>query len=121
MPVCMQHSDYHHQGMGGVWSHSWNAVYMHCPGHLQKNRPGIYECICSDSVTYFQTYVNNTGRSPVLFCFVFFRFFSGYGFVCANSGYEALPTDVILCVPSPMGDDTVTIVTAQVTNVRLML
>ena len=31
MPVCVQHSDYHHQGMGGgVWSHSWNAVYMHC-------------------------------------------------------------------------------------------
>ena len=38
---------------GGVWSHSWNAVYMHCPGHLQKKRPGIYECICSDSVNRF--------------------------------------------------------------------
>ena len=82
----------------------------------KKKRPGIYRCICSDSVTYFQTYVNNIGRSPVLF-FVL----SGYGCVCTNSGYEALPTDVILCVPRPMGGDTVTIVTAEVTDVRLML
>ena len=36
----------------------------------KKKRPGVYECICSDSVNRSNN-ANDTGRSPVFFCFCF--------------------------------------------------